>query len=920
MQEIQQLCDHCDIILLQETWLYSHELSYVLSISSSHYGKAISAIDSDNDIVQGRPYGGLAILWRKDMSSICEIVDYKDDHFLGIVIKSGNQSILLLNVYLPFDCANNLDDFMFCLARIDSFITDFQSPYVYACGDFNANLLAKSRFGKEFVNFCENVDLVISDYVLNPQGVFTFYSDAHHSVSWLDHIVTTKTGHDLIQNVYTDNAFITSDHFPLLYKLDIRRIVTDTDEVHCNDRKRFKVKWCDLSANDIHEYTRKTNLSLGSVYINHDLILCDDSNCSNISHHKAIEVMYDSIIDNLVTASEEVKSECKSRDNYVLGWNEVCKEVHAEAREAFLLWVSHSRPKQGPVFNAMKKSRASFKYVLRHCKAVDNKAKADNLAVKFLTKDTKCFWNEIKKINGNDKSVLASTVNGVSGNKNIANMWHDYYKTLLNSTKSTVNKSYVSQQFKKCNIDDFYVSPCDVKEAVKKLKKGKSAGLDSLSSEHYMYASDKIYVLFSIVLNCMTQHGYLPPKFMDTLLIPIVKDKKGIITDGDNYRPIAITSIASKVLELLILESFYHKLVTTNNQFGFKHGLSTELCIFSLRQVIDYYMSMSSPVYICYLDASKAFDRINHWTLCKKLLDRNIPCILVRLLSNWFSSQLFIVQWGPSLSKSFNVCNGVRQGGILSPVLFNVYIDELSIGLTNLKIGCNFNEIYVNHLVYADDTVLIAPSPSALQELVNFCSQFAAENDIMYNLKKTKCMCVRPKWLKDLSFPDIFLDDNPIKVVNKEKYLGAIIVNDNFDDEDIKRQMRSIYAKGNVLIKNFRNCKDDIKLLLFKTFCTGFYCSSLWRKYRKYSYNKTRVAFNNVYRSFMCLSRMDSISAHMINNNVDPFVVVRRKFIVGFIDRVTNCDNRIVKTLYEWAEFRNCPIYKEWIDIAYCIQ
>ena len=224
----------------------------------------------------------------------------------------------------------------------------------------------------------------------------------------------------------------------------------------------------------------------------------------------------------------------------------------------------------------------------------------------------------------------------------------------------------------------------------------------------------------------------------------------------------------------------------------------------------------------------------------------------------------------------------------------------------------------MNHLIYADDTVLIAPSPSALQRLINYCAQFAASNDILYNLKKTKCMCFRPKGMKDLYFPKIYLNNNVVKIVSKEKYLGAFIVDDGSDDEDLVRQMRSIYAKGNVLIKNFKCCTDEIKSLLFKTYCTGFYCSSLWSSYKCNTHNKVKVAFNNIFRFLMGLGRQDSISAKMIDLNIDPFKVVMRKYIVGFNKRLDCCDNTIVSTLYNWSGFINCNLFKVSYKNAYC--
>jgi retron-type reverse transcriptase len=197
----------------------------------------------------------------------------------------------------------------------------------------------------------------------------------------------------------------------------------------------------------------------------------------------------------------------------------------------------------------------------------------------------------------------------------------------------------------------------------------------------------------------MLLHGYLPDKLMETVIVPIVKDKKGDITLMDNYRPIAITSIFSKILELLILNKHCNLLGTSDNQFGFKQKHSTDMCIFALQQVIDMYVALSSPVFICYLDASKAFDRINHWKLFSKLIHRGLPKATVRLIVYWYTSQSFIIQWGNCFSEGFTVTNGVRQGGVLSPIFFNLYVDDLSLALTKTKTGCNLNNVYFTKIM-----------------------------------------------------------------------------------------------------------------------------------------------------------------------------------------------------------------------------
>ena len=185
---------------------------------------------------------------------------------------------------------------------------------------------------------------------------------------------------------------------------------------------------------------------------------------------------------------------------------------------------------------------------------------------------------------------------------------------------------------------------------------------------------------------------------METCLLSLVKDRKEDISDKNNYRPIAITTQISKILELVILNKYGQYLETGDNQFGFKKKHSTDLCVFLLKEIVSVYHSLSGPVFACMLDSSKAFDRVNHFHLFDKLLARNIPKLIVRLMYMWYRTQTFYVKWDNNVSCGFNVSNGVRQGGILSPILFNVFIEDLSKSLVDLKVGCYMNKICFNHL------------------------------------------------------------------------------------------------------------------------------------------------------------------------------------------------------------------------------
>ena len=154
---------------------------------------------------------------------------------------------------------------------------------------------------------------------------------------------------------------------------------------------------------------------------------------------------------------------------------------------------------------------------------------------------------------------------------------------------------------------------------------------------------------------------------------------------------------------------------------GFKSGHSTYLCIYALSEFIEYFKSRATSVYVAFLDASKAFYKISHWTLFRKLIDRKVPIYLVNIFCYWYQHQIMSVRRGCSISKGFNVTNGVRQGGVLSPKLFNLYIDGLSNILNNCTTGGFLCGKRINYMLYADDLGIVILSSAGLQNLLLIC-------------------------------------------------------------------------------------------------------------------------------------------------------------------------------------------------------
>ena len=266
-----------------------------------------------------------------------------------------------------------------------------------------------------------------------------------------------------------------------------------------------------------------------------------------------------------------------------------------------------------------------------------------------------------------------------------------------------------------------------------------------------------------------------------------------------------------------------------------------------------------------------------------------------------YENQSNEVLWGGEKSDSFICGNGVKQGGVLSPYLFNVYMDDLSKKLNTTPVGCQINNHNINHLFFADDIVLISPSSRGLNMLLKIASNYATDHQVIFNPSKSKVMVIRSKDYKNSKFPEFRLNGKKIDECCEIKYLGHIISSDMSDDADIMRHCRYLYAMGNTLIRRFHFCTPFIKKKLFNTYITNFYTSHLWYKFKNSSIMKAKVAYHTIFRRLLGVPRYVEGQGHysasklFVTNGIITFDALLRRRAYGFYERSKNATNRMVK-------------------------
>jgi hypothetical protein len=504
------------------------------------------------------------------------------------------------------------------------------------------------------------------------------------------------------------------------------------------------------------------------------------------------------------------------------------------------MWVDCDKPKSGAVADSMRRTRAAYHYAIRQVKKDEESIIRERVASAMLCDGGRNFWSEIKHIRS--KKVSASrSVDGLSEAESIANLFAVKYRELYNSVPYNVfemqeiidgvqaqlaNRPTTSSEDRVFNIDD-------IKTAVYKLKSHKSDGSSDLTSDHIIHAGDDYLLHLAFLFTSMVVHGSAPECFKLSTVVPIPKGRNINSTDSANFRGIALSSIYGKLFDNIILERCHDKLMSCDLQFGFKAKSSTNTCSFVLKETIAYYIKNQSPVFCTFLDASKAFDKLHYCKLFKLLVKREVPALYVRLLANIYTQNLVRVSWGSALSDYFSAVNGVKQGAVLSPVLFCIYVDDLLVLLSKAGVGCFIGPNFVGALAYADDIVLIAPTPTALRRLLSICESYARDYCISFNSLKTKCLVIIPRERRELSAHVenlvFFIDDKPIGIVKSFSHLGHLINSDLSDDDDIIKQRNIFIGQTNNNLCYFKNLHSNIQYKLFHSYCTSFYGCELWQ-------------------------------------------------------------------------------------------
>ena len=330
----------------------------------------------------------------------------------------------------------------------------------------------------------------------------------------------------------------------------------------------------------------------------------------------------------------------------------------------------------------------------------------------------------------------------------------------------------------------------EIRKAIHKLKNDKAVGLDGIPAEALKAGGETVVSLLKSIIDHVWKTGEWPDEWTVSELV--VMPKVAGTQECTKHRTLSLISHASKVLLEILRERLNHFLgpEIADEQFGFVSGKGTTDAMLVLRNVIEKVKDkQDQELWLMFIDYAKAFDSVNHAALWRSLTQLGTPKHLVKLIRGLYNKARGVVRVGNDHTDEFPFEKGVRQGCLISPLLFNISGESImrEVKAQVPEAGFKINQEIISNIRYADDTTLLESNKDGLEHLANVVKDESLKFGLKINETKTNVMTLN-------GTGKVNLGNAELDPVQNFKYLGSVI---NMDEPTAKEvQVRLAIARG----------------------------------------------------------------------------------------------------------------------------
>ena len=797
----------------------------------------------------GRAKAGLAQLNLKGINVKRERISTKSFRIQSQILNFPSCRLLWINAYLPTDPQTIIFDdkeLAEVLSEIESIIRSTQYNYLILNGDLNYDKTRQTGFVENVMAFTNRVGLIDlwDEYPCD----FTHIHTDFKSTSVLDCFLVSENLLPLVKDCRPLHLGQNlSRHSPILLCLDLGKVPKKMKQSSWLPRKP---SWLKATEADIAKYKSDLQSKLEAVNIPHS-VYCSNPHCDNTGHSVESDTMVLDILCSMVETSytalplaggRKASNGAKSGppSGKIPGWRKEVEPHREEARFWFAIWVSAGKPKVGELYHIMCKTKNIYHYMIRKIKRKEQLMRAKKLFEASISGDID-LMKEMKNIRnvGKTSEELPDNVEGACGEEEIVVKFKTVYASLYNSAGTEKEmediKARIAKLIKSESICEVMKITGDkVKEAVNKMEEGKSDVSGSFTSNALSNAPDLLFDMLASVYRSWLIHGTVTNSVLACAFLLLLKNSLKDPSSTTSYRAIAGSTLLLKLFDKVVLLLWGHLLKSETLQFGYKAGTGTTQCSWLLMEVIGHYLRAGNKPILTLLDCSRAFDVCRFSTIFTRLMERNLPAIVIRTLITVYTEQYAWVRWGKSKSNIFTILNGTRQGSVLSAAVFSMYVEPLLEELRARGLGCHVAGVFMGAMGYCDDVALVSPSRDSMQEMLVVCENFAARTGLTFstdpnpNKSKTKCIFVCGRQVGLAKPAPLYLNGKILPWVSSATHLGHEIHESGSMEHDSKVK-RAKFISDSVDIRETFSFANPVEILrAVKVYCSALYGAMLW--------------------------------------------------------------------------------------------
>lgn len=813
-------------------------------------------------IRSGSPSGkhGVGIILKTDVGEYIHNCNYVNNRIVKLSIRTRHQKLSVVQIYAPQQgrTTDEKEEFYETLqATIDTCPPDEQ---IIVMGDFNGHvgtdrtgyeenlghfhIGGRNEEGKRLLELCvrNNMKVMNTYFQHKDSHKYTWYGWNREKCDYdrktiIDYFLSNSS-RSISDVKVIPSISLDSDH---------RLVIMKTKILPHKKRQRKKIKRVNIkNMND------QTMLSF------YETMNKNDHEHDDNYEEETMEDSWKKIKETIHQAIEKstgFKYSTTTRKKKTPWWTEEVKKAVKEKTGAFRRWMKERTPETREVYEA---KRNSANRVKTETKQLKWKQLCDDLE-KDLQGNKKLIY-QLAKSYRKGRSEKADNIKDMNNGEILTNpedinhTWKQYFSSLLNHPIKE-ETTYVPEpptEQEVAELRDEMINIEEVETAIASLKNGKSPGSDLIPNEILKWGKPLLTTKLSELFTKAYRTGTIPEDWGKSIICPIYKNK------GDhqmcaNYRGISLMNHTAKLYEIILERRLkQHAEVKLGEwQHGFRPGKSTTDMIFAIKRMMDKHWEYAKPLYIAFLDLEKAFDRVPRDRLWEMLEKYQIPYHLRRAVRSTYNTSISKVSTGVGDEVWFETTTGVRQGSILSPLLFILYLDQVIHEVAK-------EQPVMNVLAYADDIAQLDSSEQDLQEHLNKWHECFTKYGLKLNIQKTEVVVLARSRINT----NTSLNNQTIKQVSTFKYLGSTISEDGLIDHEIIARIKKFSQNVGFLYRLLKdkNVPKKVKKIILVGILRPIllYGSETWT-ISKNNMKKITAADMKVVRMINGVTKMDKI-------------------------------------------------------------